>query len=235
MNAIRQDGDLTNHELTIESFPAFYRMLLGLRFPIDVADVIEIRGIINTSADHFNTPPQTPDYRQFVDAMESAIDSFGIDNKRHVDKLTKVMTMMRELHYQHSVESRDQENALRLRQEENQHARAQSIIYGLGTLLLTIFSIILWVSMGEPSWYIKLSAILFSFVTWDYFHSLTTLSKETRVLMQELNDTLRKRIVSLNWKQLIHKLSLVLGYKKVSGVNVFLFEDSNYDRSHNFH
>ena len=235
MNTIRRDGNLANQELTIEGFPAFYRMLLGLRFPINVADVIEIRGIINTSVDHFTSPPQTPDYRQFMEAMETAIDSFGIDNKRHVDKLTKVMTMMRELHYQHSIASRDQENALRLRHEENKRARSQSIIYGLGTLLLTIFSIILWISMSQPLWYIKLSAILFSFVTWDYFHSLTTLSKENHELTQELNDTLRERVVSLNWKQLIHKLALVLGFKKVSGVNVFLFEDNAGERHHGLH
>lgn len=202
-------------------------MLMGMRFPLDVADVIEIRGVINHSVDNFNIPPQTPDYRQFLGALESAIDTFGIDNKRHVDKLTKILTMMREFHYQHSIESRDKELELRGLKDSNQQARSQSIFYSLGALLLTIFGILVWISMAEPTWYIKLASFVLAYASWDYLHSLSTLAREDKILIQQLNDVMRERIDSLNWKVLIHKLALVLGYKKVSGVNVFLMNEND--------
>jgi hypothetical protein len=47
------------------------------------------------------------------------------------------------------------------------------------------------------------------------------LDKEHDKLTLEVNDVLRRRVNSLNWKTLIHKLALVLGYKRVAGVEVF--------------
>jgi hypothetical protein len=32
---------------------------------------------------------------------------------------------------------------------------------------------------------------------------------------------LRNRLDTLNWKTLIHKLSLILGYKQIQGIEVF--------------
>ena len=58
-------------------------------------------------------------------------------------------------------------------------------------------------------------------LAWDYYHSLPVLEREQRRLTQELNELLRNRVDSINWKTMIHKLSLILGYKVVEGIEVF--------------
>ena len=43
-----------------------------------------------------------------------------------------------------------------------------------------------------------------------------------------VNEILRKRVDSLNWRTLIHKLSLLLGYKQIKGVEVFRHEQAEH-------
>jgi len=38
---------------------------------------------------------------------------------------------------------------------------------------------------------------------------------------------LRKRVDTLNWRTLIHKLALLLGYKQIQGVDVFRHEQTD--------
>ena len=58
MDVNKEQDDLAKQRLTADSFPGFYRMIMGLRFPIDVADVIEMRGTINHTLDTFEMPSQ---------------------------------------------------------------------------------------------------------------------------------------------------------------------------------
>lgn len=217
--------DLAIPQITTTTFPAFYRWLMGLRFPLKVADVLEIRDTINHAADAFRVPPPTPDYRHFKEALQTAIESFGIHNKRHVDRLIHILTMFRELHYKHSIHSRDCEWRLRSILGDNEDARRRSKQYGLLTLVASVFAFIAWIAMGNVGWLMKLSIVLLLYASLDYFHSLTTLRNEKQIVTRELNDLLRDRVDSLNWKTLIHKLALLMGYKHVNGLNVFLMHE----------
>ena len=62
------------------------------------------------------------------------------------------------------------------------------------------------------------------YLAWDYFHSLPVLEREQKELNTELNNLLRVRVSNVDWKMLIHKLSLLMGFKKVSGIEVFNIE-----------
>ncbi|MDH5648756.1 MAG: hypothetical protein OEY67_03795 [Gammaproteobacteria bacterium] len=220
------NNNLASHRLTVETFPAFYRTIMALRFPIDVADVMELRDIINHSTDRFSLPPVTPDYRQFVNALQGAIDSFGIENKRHSERLIKVFTMFRHLHYRHSIRSRDKEFELRQLQSDNRLAYSRSMRYAMVSILAAVTGSMAWLSLTEPGWGLKGAVIFFSYLSLDYFHSLGTLERELKIITRELNAVLRERVNSLNWKTMIHKLSLILGFKRIEGINVFLMNNS---------
>lgn len=224
MNPI--EDSLANHRLTAKTFSDFYRKIKGLRFPIEVADVMELRDTINHAADGYTPPPSSPDYRQFLGAIQSAIESFGIESKRHSDHLKKVFTMLRELHYQHSIRSRNKEFELRQLQDDNRLAYSKSMRYAIVAVIGGVAGSIVWLSLAQAGWIIKSSTILLSYLALDYFHSLTTLDRELKIITYELNALLRDRVEALNWKILIHKLSLILGFKNIEGVDVFLMHNS---------
>ena len=212
---------LSEFNLTPDSFPDFYRKLIAMRFPIAVEEVLELRDLLNHSVDVFDEPTDTPQYREFKESLLTAIHSFGIENERHCQRLLSILTLFRGLHYSHSVDSRNTEEGLREEQARNRQARSRSVKYGLYSLLAMMACGIAWMGTAEPVWWIKAFTAGFAFLAWDYHHSLPALDREMIRITRQLNEMLRKRLDTLNWKTLIHKLSLILGYKQIQGVEVF--------------
>lgn len=223
-----QNDDLAARQLTANTFPAFYREVMRLRFPLDVADAIEFRDTINHAAETFKVPPRSREHRRFIRALRSIIEGVGIDSRHRTDKLIHILTMIRDLHYVNSFRLRHAELTLRQRQAANRNARRISKEYGFLALIVAIILCLTSLGMAEPSWLIKAGAVILAYISWNYFHSLTTLDREYETLTGELDSVLRERIYIINWKGLIHKLALILGYKRSEGVDVFLVspEDS---------
>lgn len=216
---------LENEILTPGNFPKFYRTVVGLRFPIRVADVLELRSVLNEAADLYEEPANSPTYREFVDALETAIASFGVENRRHSDRLVKLLTLLRDLHYTHSINSRDKEVALREAIETSRDGHDRSKRYSVVSLGLGVACAIVWAVMPAAGWAIKLFTLAAGYMTWGYFHSLPVLEHKQKESNRELNALLRERITKVDWKMLIHKLSLLMGFKKVSGIEVFNMDD----------
>lgn len=216
---------LSNQILTPSNFPKFYRTVVGLRFPIRVADVLDLRSVLNEAADIYEEPANSPTYREFVDALETAIATFGVENRRHSDRLVKLLTLLRDIHYSHSINSRDKEVALREAIETSHDSHVRSKRYGLVTLGLGVACAIAWAIMPAAGWVIKLLTLAAGYVSWGYFHSLPILQRKEKESTRELNALLRDRITNVDWKMLIHKLSLLMGFKKVSGIEVFNMDD----------
>lgn len=206
--------------LTPREFYAFYTRFMGLRFPLPVAEVLEWRYAINHSVDRYREPPLTPDYREFRDKLAQAIDSFSIHNEHHRERLLKILAMLRELHYVHSLQSRTEEERLRARMRALREARRRSVRYGLYSLLAAILGGILWLA-AQPGWPVAAFILLAAWFSLDYFHSLPVLDREQAQLNKALNEVLRHRVSAIQWKALTHKLALVLGFKQVRGVEVF--------------
>ncbi|MEJ2106091.1 MAG: hypothetical protein P8X48_02025 [Acidiferrobacteraceae bacterium] len=207
--------------LTPRNFPRFYRLVSSLRFPIEVSDVLELRAVLNDAVDHAPEPVLTPDYRDFREALYSAVDSFGLESKRHAERLLAILVMLRGLHYRHSIISRDAENALRIQQEEVRIARRRSLNYGVAAMTLVGGLAAYWFVQKQPGWAVEAATLIASYGSLDQFRSLPLLDRERRRINTEINDVLRERVSSMDWKMLIHKLSLLMGYKRVSGVAVF--------------
>jgi len=207
--------------LTVRNFPIFYRMLLQMRFPIRVSGVIELRALLNDTIDKARDPGPEVKTEEFLEALESAIDSFGITRPHHRERLLKLLIEIRNLHYAHSVHSRDRELNLRRELEENEAAKTLSKQLGLVFLGLAAAGTTAWALVPTIHWIVQLIIGGSLIMAWDSFHSLPVLDKEHKRLRQELNELLRSRVEKINWKTMIHKLSLILGYKIVEGIEVF--------------
>ena len=228
---------LSGLTLTTRDFPAFYGRIVAMRFPISVAEVLELRDLINHSADVHEEPADIPQNREFRESLESAIHSFGIENRQHGERLLRVLSMLRNMHYQHTIASRNTEQRLRELQTGNQTTRRHSLRNGVLALLAMLGTGMAWLSLGEDSWLLKLLPLTAAVVALGYFHSLPLLDREMERLTRDLNDALRKRVETLNWRTLIHKLALLLGYKQIQGIDVFRHEqtDSGDHSSYRLH
>ena len=213
--------------LTPNHFHIFYTVFIGLRFPLKVEEVLDLRSLINHTVDDFSEPPLAPDYRQFRESLEKALDSFAVENPRHRDRLLKTLALMRELHVAHALESRHAEERIKIDLQDTAHNRRVATRKGLIYLLATIVSIIGWFAFPDESLMIKLVSALCATQSWLSFRALPKLDQRARELRLDLNDVLRDRVNSINWKTMIHKLALVLGFKQIEGVEVFKMESES--------
>jgi len=224
--------------LTPTDFHTFYHTFVGLRFPLNVAEVLDLRYLINHSVDDFIEPPLTPDHRQFRESLEKALDSFGIENPRHRERMLKTFAMLRELHLAHVLASRNAEERLHLAMADNRIARRRAMRLGLGYIAAAAASVAGWFALPDHDWYgwlIKILSLLCAVQSWRCFRALPRLDEQAQVLRRQLNELLRERVNSLNWKMLIHKMALVLGFKQIDGIEVFRMESDHHDNPGSYH
>jgi hypothetical protein len=219
---IKGTENLTSFMLTEQNFPQFYRRLLNMRFPIPVADVLELRDLVHHSLEQFEHPADMPHNREFEESLDNAITSFGIDSKRHADRMLQILLMLRDLHYQHSVSSRNMEQALReelaAQSEKRDRVWRNAQLTGLG-LAVSVTAFFL-TPLANLLVFAVVPAIL-AVTAIHFYRQLPRLDAMKLELTRRINDVLRERVDSLNWRTLIHKLALLLGYKQVKGVEVF--------------
>lgn len=213
--------DFSGVNLTPENFHTFYTKFINLRFPVKIEYILELRYLINHTVDRYKEPVSTPNYRQFRESLRSALDSFGIENQRHSERMLKVLSMFRDIHYTHSIASRDAERRVRDAMDQNRENYAKAVRNGLFFIFAGVSFIVLWLALPGAPLAVKLLPALLAWLALAQFHKLPELDKVHEKLTLEVNDVLRRRVDSLNWKTLIHKLALVLGYKRVPGVEVF--------------
>lgn len=221
--------DFSSLALDARSFPDFHRALMQLRFPLPVSQVLEVRYLINQAVDAYKEPPLTADHRQFREALHKAIDSFNIDNKHHRRRLLKLLALLRELHVAHSLASRDGERALRDQLLLNRESHNRAWRLGVLWLFAAAGMLTAWLFYTGPDWHFKAASAACALLALRCYRSRPRLDARHEFLRRELNDLLRVRVSSLNWKTLIHKLSLVLGYKHVRGIEVFRPDGEPHD------
>lgn len=224
-----KQSDFSLLSLDVSTLPLFYRTLQSLRFPLRVEQVLDLRSAINLAIDTWQEPPLTRDHREFRERLERTLEKSDIDS-RHRERMLKLAALLRELHYDHSRQSSERELRLRDKQGENAYAQRQSRKVGVIWLLGGLASALIWFFQPEAGWFVKLLTVGFAYLSFDYFHALPSLARRQEELRKELNDLLRARVESIDWTALIHRLALVLGYKKERGLEVFrLRTDSETD------
>jgi hypothetical protein len=216
--------NLTKLRSAPEGFYFFYHRLMELQFPLDVAEVLDLRYVFNHAIDAAPTAGETPDYRHFCDARIAELEMLGIQKAPQRDRLLRLLALLRELHVIHSVDSRETETRLRKALTENEHARSVSIRYGKAAAAVTLLLTALWLTMSQPGWIVMALTLGSAYLCVDYFFSLSVLKKERLALGQRLEEVLTRRVKALNWKKLAKNIALTLGYAKISGVEAFLID-----------
>jgi hypothetical protein len=222
--------DVAQH-FTPDTFESVYNTIVGLKFPMDVARVLELRYLINHAVDSFPEPAPTADYREFCDALQTVIDASGIENKRHSERLLRILGMMRDLHYTYSINTRDAEVDLRARMTENRQQRRRSIRYALSYTVAAILCAIAWLGLYDAGWPIKVLTAAFAIGAWLHVRTIPAFDRGLSTLEKQVNQLQRHRVKSIHWRMLVQKLALLLGYKRDSDVEVFVLDhDQEYSR-----
>jgi hypothetical protein len=222
--------DFASLHLAPDTFEPVYNTIVGLKFPMDVARVLELRYVINHAADAFPEPAETADYREFRDALQAVVDATGIDNKRHSERMLRILSMMRELHYTYSIDTRDAENKLRASMADNRQQRRHAIRYALSFTVVAILCAILWLGLADPGLPLKLLTAGLAVGAWLYIRTIPALDRGLSAIEKRMNQLQRHRVKSIHWRMLAQKLSLLLGFKRNSEVEVFLI-DTDHDQS----
>lgn len=213
--------------LNIVTFARFYRHLVRLRFPMPVSEVLELRAVINDAAEHFSEPEAGPAYREFCDLLQNEIETLGITHHRARERLMTLLSGLRELHYEYSINCRDRELGLRERITSIRHHQRRTARIGAGALLIAACCGLMWlldvlIPVNATGTF---AALLFA---WGAFRAQPRLEREYRASRLALNTLLRERVDKLNWKRLTHKLALLMGYIHGKGTEAFRLDESEH-------
>lgn len=211
----RQDNDEPplQQRINVSTFPAAYRRLICLRLPMEVADILELRDTLNQSLEHAERTGLVPDYHEYTGTLNSAVQGLGIKRQHHAHKLVGMLSLFRELHYKHTLMSRNREILLRQLVQQNDAAQSHSARFGIASLLTAVIGFITLLSLPESGWLLKAIIIVSAIASLDFFQSLRILGKEHRILSDELGAVLRDRIESMQWQTLSRNIASILGYR----------------------
>jgi hypothetical protein len=217
-----KSDDLANQQLTVKTYPAFYRRVMRLRFPLDVAEIIELRDIIRHAADDLVEPSRLSRHQRFVEAARVEIEALGVRVPHHAERLVHILLMLRHLYYVHGARSREVEHSLQRRQAAHREAKKTSVKYGVFALAATAAAALTWAGIGDVSWPVKAITILLGYMALDCFYSLSTLSQYHKRLTRELEVVRNERVSSFEWRPLVHRIALILGYLRSGAVKPFV-------------
>lgn len=200
---------------------------MGLNFPMEVSDVMELRDVINHAVDYQNrNRDDDDDNGSFSHTLEIVMGSVELDAKHREKRLLQTLSLFRDLYHTHSISNRDKELSLRCLLDENRHASMRSRHYGIACFVGAAFSSIIYLALPIPGWPLQVFTLLLAYLTWDNFHSMSVLERDMKILTKELNAGLRDRVNDVNWQGLIEKMAPLLGYKKADKLDVFLMNNS---------
>lgn len=232
-----KSDDLATQRLNVDSFPDFYRKFMCLRLPLDVAEVIDLRDVINQAAGEFTEPVPTEGHRRFVAGVRSEIDALGINRTDHRAKIIHILVMLRCLQQAHRATVRRTGRALCSGQRANRKARKLSIRYGIVLLLAAIVGLVAWLAIENVTWSVKAATVLLAYLAVDCFFSLTVLAQDYRRLTQAVEHLRGEEIRRFEWRILVKHVALILGYTHRFATEPFLVgaDDDGAGRERSLH
>jgi hypothetical protein len=216
-------------QLTPDSFPACYRQLLTLRFPLDVAQVLELRAVINHAADEHPEPDFTPDYREFRERRFAEMAQLDVDRPHHRERLVRVLALFRTLHYRHAARSRDEEISIRTALAINDRRDRRWRRGGQAFAALMGLSMFAWPAWPEAAQFLPYAALGCGVTALRCYRWPPRLTLERQGLERELSQLLRQRIAAVDWAVLVNQLALVLGFRRGTEVPVFHLDSAGED------
>ncbi|HUW98459.1 MAG TPA: hypothetical protein VMV40_06405 [Acidiferrobacter sp.] len=207
-----------------ELFPFFYRGLISLHFPIDVAEILELRYLSHHIIDHAENDGQGHEFGEFAAARGVDMDSIHIRKAGHRERLSQLLFLIREYHLAHVASSSADELRLQAAINENQFAQHQSKRYGKTASVLLMVAALGLILSNPPVALAEGLMLVLSYLSLDYFYSLSLLKREERILGVELHEALRRRVRTVNWKSVVRQTAVILGYARPLGGEAFRME-----------
>ncbi|MHB8253992.1 MAG: hypothetical protein ACYDEV_09930 [Acidiferrobacter sp.] len=211
-------------------FPLFYRELVRLRFPIDVAEILELRYLSHYVIDHAENDGQGYEFGEFAAHRGRDMDHVGIHKAGHRERLSQLLLLIRKYHADHTATSCASEARLRAALAENQFAQQQSKRYGKTAGVSALIAAASSILLSPPAVLMQGFTILLAYLSLDYLYSLSSLKREERRLGHELDEILRQRVRAINWKAVVRQTGAILGYTHPLGGEAFRMEPESTPR-----
>ncbi len=197
-----------------EVFPFFYRRLIGLRFPIPVAEILELRFLSHQAIDRAQSLEPTLRWNAFAAQRTADMEAAGVHKSAHRQRLLHLLQMIRAYHEAHAAASLSAEEHLRVDIDRNRAAQDQSLRYGKIAGSLTLVAGVSAFLLSPPAVIMEGLTVLLAYFTVDSFYSRSLLKREERLLRQELTLVLRHRVRTVNWKAVVRQAGAILGYRQ---------------------
>ncbi|MHB1566665.1 MAG: hypothetical protein ACYCXG_08120 [Acidiferrobacter sp.] len=204
-----------------DAFPLFYRRLVSLQFPIAVAEILELRYLSHQIIDGASSDIAADDTDVFLAERQADMTQAGIHQPAHRARLQRLLLLTRQFYSAHSHDSAVHETRLRQALADNTFGRQHSQRYGRTTGIATVIALGSSLLLSPPAILMQGLAVLFGYLSLDYFYSVSTLRREEQRLRRELEAVLRCRVRAINWKAVVRQSGAILGYTQPHGGEAF--------------
>ncbi len=204
-----------------DAFPFFYRKLIGLRFPIDVAEILELRYLCHQAIDQRLREEQDYEWGEFAVSRIADMERLGINKSAHRERLAQLFLMLRNQHAAHKAASAMAETELRAAIAQNRFAQNRSWAYGKAGAAAALGAGLAAVLLSPPAVLMQGIALFLGYLSLDSFYSVLVLRREERRLDTELAEVLRRRVRNVNWRAVLRQTAAILGYAPPRGGEAF--------------
>lgn len=210
-----------------DAFPFFYRRLVGLRFPIEVAEILEMRYLCHQAIDQSGRDDREYEWDEFAASRMADMEHVGVQKPTHRERLSRLLLLLKDYYALHKSGSTAAEDEVRRALADNRFAQERSKSYGkvaaVAALVATLSSILL----SPPAVLMQGIAILLGYLSLDSFYGLSVLRREERRLNAQLSEVLRRRVRTVNWRAVVRQTGAILGYTTPVGGEAFRLEQEH--------
>ena len=210
-----------------DAFPFFYRRLVGLRFPIEVAEILEMRYLCHQAIDQTGRDDRDYEWGEFAASRMADMEHVGVQKPTHRERLSRLLRLLKDYYALHKAGSATAEDELRQALADNRFAQERSRSYGkvagAAALVATLSSLLL----SPPAVLMQGIAILLAYLSLDSFYGLSVLRREERRLNGQLSEVLRRRVRTVNWRAVVRQTGVILGYTTPVGGEAFRLEQEH--------
>lgn len=223
-------GDL---EFSPANFPVLYGKLAALDFPLPVAEILELRGVLNDAMDlRTENEAGLGRRRRLVALYHDQMVQMGVQQPKHRERLASLLGVLDELHTLHRRNTRETRRALEAEMDANHDARRCSVRIGLFMGILWTLVAALWWRDGSAGLLLKATWAAATYLSLDSFYSLALLNRQSRALTGMLRGQTLEEGDEVQWPLLVRNLALILGYARGQSAELaFTLDESEGARS----
>ncbi|MHB1512538.1 MAG: hypothetical protein ACYCTF_05475 [Acidiferrobacter sp.] len=210
-----------------DAFPFFYRRLVGLRFPIEVAEILEMRYLCHHAIDQSGRDDREYEWDEFAASRMADMEHVGIQKPAHRERLSRLLLLLKDYYGLHKTGSAVAEDELRQGLADNRFAQERSRSYGKIAGIAAIVAALSSILLSPPAILMQGVAILFAYLSLDSFYGIAVLRREERRLAAQLSEVLRRRVRTVNWRAVVRQTGAILGYTTPMGGEAFRLEQEH--------